>query len=105
MERPKPRPAPVISATLPARRPAETATGGPSGAPGRGGPLQPEPGQADGPGPPHGAFSHDLLDVPAQHAPARGAACDLRLVDTVEEAPLGVGAIGLLARAIAHVQR
>src|SRR6266446_4732725 len=103
MERPKPRPAPVISATLPARRPAGTATGRPSGAPGRGGLLQPEPGQVDGLGPPHAALAQDELDEPLHYAQARGAADDLRVGEPVEEAALGVEALELLGPDLPHV--
>src|SRR4029077_67012 len=103
MARPKPPPAPVMSATLPARRPAETATRRASGPPGGGGLLQPEAGQVDGPGPPHAPLPKDHLNESLHHAQPRRAADDLRVGEPVEEAALGVEALELLGPDLPHV--
>src|SRR5512144_800004 len=103
MARPKPRPAPVTSATLPASRSAGAPTDCPSGPPGRGALLQPEAGQVDGPGPPHAALSQDELDEALHHPHARGAPDDLRVGEPVEEAALGVEALELLGPDLPHV--
>src|SRR5262245_66264023 len=93
MARPNPRPAPVISAILPASR---REGGGISGARRPTALVQPERREVDGPRPPHLPLAEDELDQPLDHPQARRTADNLGMGEPVEEAALGVEPLELL---------